>query len=117
MVKAMVLSSVVGGVCVFVIFDVKGWSLIGDASSAASRGSDCATSACLMRLGVFFVILAASLAILWVKSLTNLKEDAVIGLFLPALRAAVYHSCINPATSSLSFIVIILAMIFGIERY
>lgn len=83
MVKAILLSALVGGVCAFLsaYLMLKGWSLIGDAlSHAVVPGVAIAYALGLpYALGAFFSGILAALAILWVKSITKLREDAVIG--------------------------------------
>ena len=48
------------------------------------RGSGCGDSLCLFTpyaLGAFFAGILAALSILWIKSISKLKEDAVIGFY------------------------------------
>ena len=79
MVKAMFLSALVGGVCAFLsaYLMLKGWSLIGDAlSHAVVPGVAIAYALGLpYALGAFFSGILAALAILWVKSITKLREE------------------------------------------
>ena len=101
MVKAMVLSSVVGGVCAFLsaYLMLKGWSLIGDAlSHAVVPGVAIAYALGLpYAMGAFFSGILASLAILWVKSLTKLREDAIIGfIFTTFFALGLFIISINP---------------------
>ncbi|ANB92398.1 membrane protein [Moraxella ovis] len=110
MVKAMVLSSVVGGVCAFLsaYLMLKGWSLIGDAlSHAVVPGVAIAYALGLpYAIGAFFSGILASLAILWVKSLTNLKEDAVIGfIFTTFFALGLFIISINPTSVNVQEII------------
>lgn len=91
MVRAMMLASLVGGVCAFLsaYLVLKGWSLIADALSHAVVPG-VAMSYVLglpYAVGAFFSGILATLAILWVKSLTSLKADAVIGFVFSAFFA------------------------------
>jgi len=110
MVKAMVLSSLVGGVCAFLsaYLMLKGWSLIGDAlSHAVVPGVAIAYALGLpYAIGAFFSGLLASLAILWVKSLTNLKEDAVIGfIFTTFFALGLFIISVNPTSVNVQEII------------
>ena len=103
MVKAMVLSSLVGGVCTFLsaYLMLKGWSLIGDALSHAVVPG----VAIAYALGLPYAI-GASLAILWVKSLTNLKEDAVIGfIFTTFFALGLFIISVNPTSVNVQEII------------
>ena len=83
MLKAMILSTAVGGICAFLssYLMLKGWSLIGDAlSHSVVPGVAIAYAFALpYALGAFFAGILAALSILWIKSISKLKEDAVIG--------------------------------------
>ena len=110
MVKAMVLSSLVGGVCAFLsaYLMLKGWSLIGDAlSHAVVPGVAIAYALGLpYAIGAFFSGILASLAILWVKSLTNLKEDAVIGFIYTTFFAlGLFIISVNPTSVNVQEII------------
>ena len=110
MVKAMVLSSLVGGVCAFLsaYLMLKGWSLIGDAiSHAVVPGVAIAYALGLpYAIGAFFSGILASLAILWVKSLTNLKEDAVIGfIFTTFFALGLFIISVNPTSVNVQEII------------
>lgn len=110
MVKAMVLSSLVGGVCAFLsaYLMLKGWSLIGDAlSHAVVPGVAIAYVLGLpYAIGAFFSGILASLAILWVKSLTNLKEDAVIGfIFTTFFALGLFIISVNPTSVNVQEII------------
>lgn len=110
MLKAMALASVVGGVCALLsaYLMLKGWSLIGDAlSHAVVPGVAIAYALGLpFALGAFFSGILASLAILWVKSLTNLKEDAVIGfIFTTFFALGLFIISINPTSVNVQEII------------
>ena len=81
--KAMWISAAVGGICAFLsaYLMLKGWSLIGDAlSHSVVPGVAIAYAFSLpYALGAFFAGILAALSILWIKSISKLKEDAVIG--------------------------------------
>ena len=110
MVIAMVLSSLVGGVCAFLsaYLMLKGWSLIGDAlSHAVVPGVAIAYALGLpYAIGAFFSGILASLAILWIKSLTNLKEDAVIGfIFTTFFALGLFIISVNPTSVNVQEII------------
>ncbi len=105
MVRAMMLSSLVGGVCAFLsaYLVLKRWSLIADALSHAVVPG-VAMSYVLglpYAVGAFFSGILATLAIIWVKSLTSLKADAVIGFVFSAFFAlglfiiSIYPTSVN----------------------
>ena len=91
MVKAILLSACVGGVCAFLsaYLMLKGWSLIGDAlSHAVVPGVAIAYALGLpYAVGAFFSGILAALAILWIKSITKLREDAIIGFIFTTFFA------------------------------
>ena len=110
MVKAMVLSSLVGGVCAFLsaYLMLKGWSLIGDAlSHAVVPGVAIAYALGLpYAIGAFFSGILAPLALLWIKSLTNLKEDAVIGfIFTTFFALGLFIISVNPTSVNVQEII------------
>ena len=110
MIKAIVLSSLVGGVCAFLsaYLMLKGWSLIGDAlSHAVVPGVAIAYALGLpYALGAFLSGILAALAILWVKSLTKLKEDAVIGfIFTTFFALGLFIISINPTSVNVQEII------------
>ena len=101
MVKAILLSSAVGGVCAFLsaYLMLKGWSLIGDAlSHSVVPGVAIAYALSLpYALGAFFSGILAAVSILWVKSITKLREDAVIGfIFTTFFALGVLIISLNP---------------------
>ncbi len=92
MTKAIWVSALVGGVCAFLscFLILKGWSLMGDAlSHSVVPGVALAAMAGLpYAVGAFSAGLLAALAIVAVKRLTMLREDAVIGLIFTSMFAA-----------------------------
>ena len=89
--KAMWISTAVGGICAFLsaYLMLKGWSLIGDAlSHSVVPGVAIAYALSLpYALGAFFAGILAALSILWIKSISKLKEDAVIGFIFSTFFA------------------------------
>ncbi len=92
MTKAIWVSALVGGVCAFLscFLILKGWSLMGDAlSHSVVPGVAVAAIAGLpYAIGAFTAGLLAALAIVAVRRLTMLREDAVIGLIFTSMFAA-----------------------------
>lgn len=110
MVKAMVLASLVGGVCglLSAYLILKGWSLIGDAlSHAVVPGVAMAYVLGLpYTVGAFFSGILAAWAILWIKSFTHLKEDAVIGFVFSSFFAlGLFIISINPMSVNIQEII------------
>lgn len=110
MVKAMLLSTLVGAVCAFLsaYLMLKGWSLIGDAlSHAVVPGVAIAYALGLpYALGAFFAGILAAVAIFWVKSITKLKEDAVIGfVFTTFFALGLFIISINPTAINVQEII------------
>lgn len=91
MFKAIWISGLIGAVCAFLsaYLMLKGWSLIGDAlSHAVVPGVAIAYALALpYAVGAFFSGLLATIAILIVKSVTKLKEDAIIGFIFTTFFA------------------------------
>lgn len=91
MFKAIWISGLIGAVCAFLsaYLMLKGWSLIGDAlSHAVVPGVAIAYALALpYAVGAFFSGLLATIAILMVKSVTKLKEDAIIGFIFTTFFA------------------------------
>ena len=117
MLKAIVISAAVGGICAFLstYLMLKGWSLIGDAlSHSVVPGVAIAYALALpYALGAFFSGILAALSILWIKSVTSLKEDAVIGFIFTAFFAGgLLIISLNP--TSVNVQEIILGNILGI---
>lgn len=110
MIKAIVLSALVGGVCAFLsaYLMLKGWSLIGDAlSHAVVPGVAIAYALGLpYALGAFFSGILAALSILWIKSITKLQEDAVIGfIFTTFFALGLFIISLNPTAINVQEII------------
>jgi ABC-type Mn2+/Zn2+ transport system permease subunit len=91
MVKAILVSGLIGGVCAFLscFITLKGWSLMGDALSHAVVPG-VALAAMIgwpFAAGAFFTGLLAALGMGFVKKKTRLREDAVIGVVFTAFFA------------------------------
>ena len=117
MFKAIALSGVIGAVCAFLssYLMLKGWSLIGDAlSHAVVPGVALAYAFSLpYAMGAFLSGFFATLAILAVKSITKLKEDAVIGfIFTTFFAFGLFIISIHPTSVNVQSI--ILGNILGI---
>ncbi len=117
MLKAIVISAAVGGICAFLstYLMLKGWSLIGDAlSHSVVPGVAIAYALALpYALGAFFSGILAALSILWIKSVTSLKEDAVIGfIFTTFFAVGLLIISLNPTAVNVQEI--ILGNILGI---
>ena len=115
--KAMWISAAVGGICAFLsaYLMLKGWSLIGDAlSHSVVPGVAIAYALSLpYALGAFFAGILAALSILWIKSISKLKEDAVIGfIFSTFFALGLLIISLNP--TSINVQNIILGNILGI---
>ena len=115
--KAMWISTAVGGICAFLsaYLMLKGWSLIGDAlSHSVVPGVAIAYAFSLpYSLGAFFAGILAALSILWIKSISKLKEDAVIGfIFSTFFALGLLIISLNP--TSINVQNIILGNILGI---
>ena len=108
MVKAILVSGLIGGVCAFLSFFItlKGWSLMGDAlSHAIVPGVSLAWILGLpFSVGAFFAGILAALGMGWVKNNSRLREDAVIGVVftsffaLGLLLLSLYPSNLNLRT-------------------
>lgn len=110
MLKAIFLSSLVGGVCAFLsaYLMLKGWSLIGDAlSHAVVPGVAIAYAlGAPYALGAFFSGILAALSILWIKSVTRLPEDAVIGfIFTTFFALGLFIISLNPTAVNVQEII------------
>lgn len=108
--KAIWVCAAVGVVCAFLsaFLMLKGWSLIGDALSHAVVPGVAVAYALKLpyALGAFFAGLLAALSILWVKSLTKLKEDAVIGfIFTTFFALGMFIVSLNPTSVDVNSIV------------
>ena len=118
MTKAIVISALVGGVCAFLsaYLMLKGWSLIGDAlSHAVVPGVAIAYALALpYAIGAFISGLLAALAILWIKSISKLREDAIIGfIFTTFFALGLFIISLNPTSVDVQSI--ILGNVLGID--
>jgi manganese/iron transport system permease protein len=118
MLRAMWVSALVGAACAFlsVFLMLKGWSLMGDALAHSIVPG--VAAAYILRLpyalGAFFAGALASLAMLFVRQATRLREDAVIGLVFTTLFAlGVLMASLHP--TSVSIQTIVLGNILGIS--
>jgi manganese/iron transport system permease protein len=110
MIKAIVVSSFIGGVCAMLscFVTLKGWSLMGDAlSHAIVPGVAIAYMVGMpFALGAFISGLLAALAMGWIKAKTKIREDAVIGIvFTTFFAAGVLLISLFPSNISLKTIV------------
>ncbi|WP_150540175.1 metal ABC transporter permease [Actinobacillus vicugnae] len=108
--KAIFVSMAVGVVCAFLsaFLMLKGWSLIGDAlSHAVVPGVAIAYALKLpYAFGAFFSGILAAFSILWVKSITRIKEDAVIGfIFTTFFALGMFIVSLNPTSVDVNAIV------------
>ena len=112
----MWISTAVGGICAFLsaYLMLKGWSLIGDAlSHSVVPGVAIAYAFHSLCFRCFFAGILAALSILWIKSISKLKEDAVIGfIFSTFFALGLLIISLNP--TSINVQNIILGNILGI---
>ena len=118
MVKALWVSALVGGVCAFLsaFLMLRGWSLMGDAlGHAVVPGVAMASMLGLpYAAGAFVTGLLAAGGMAFVRHVTSLREDAVIGVVFTAFFAAgVLMASINPIAVNIQTIV--LGNILGID--
>ena len=111
MVKAIVLSAAVGGMCAFLssYLMLKGWSLIGDALSHSVVPGVAVTYALGLpySAGAFVSGILAALSILWIRAITQLKEDAVIGfIFTTFFAVGLFIVSVNPTAVNVQEIVL-----------
>lgn len=111
MVKAVVISAVVGGICAFLsaYLMLKGWSLIGDALSHSVVPGVAITYSLSLpySVGAFISGILAALAILWIKAVSKLKEDAIIGfIFTTFFALGLFIVSINPTAVNVQEIVL-----------
>ncbi|PJG86284.1 metal ABC transporter permease [Conservatibacter flavescens] len=111
MLKAILISTAVGGICAFLsaYLMLKGWSLIGDAlSHSVVPGVAIAYAFTLpYAIGAFFSGILAALSILWIKSITKLREDAVIGfIFTTFFAIGLFIISLNPTAVDVQAIVL-----------
>ena len=110
MTRAIWVSALVGGVCAFLSCYpiLKGWSLMGDAlSHAVVPGVAIAYLAGFpYAVGAFASGILAALAIVAVRSITMLREDAVIGLvFTSFFAAGLFLVSLNPTAINLQSVI------------
>ncbi|MES2597023.1 MAG: metal ABC transporter permease [Verrucomicrobiota bacterium] len=108
MLKAILVSGLIGGVCAFLscFITLKGWSLMGDAlSHAVVPGVSLAWLVGLpFSVGAFIAGVMAALTMGWLKKTSGLREDAVIGIVftswfaLGLLLLTLYPSNLNLRT-------------------
>ena len=117
MVKAIWVSGIVGAVCAFLsaYLMLKGWSLMGDALSHSVVPGVAGASALGFpySVGAFFTGMLAALSMTFVRHLTRLREDAVIGfIFSTFFAAGLLIVSLNP--TSVNVQTIIMGNILGI---
>lgn len=111
MVKAIVLSALVGGACAFlsVYLMLKGWSLIGDALGHSVVPG--VAGAYMLKIpysaGAFFAGLLAAFGMWLVESRTRLRQDAIIGLVFTSFFAlGLLMASLNPIAVDVQSIVL-----------
>lgn len=110
MVKAILVSGLIGGVCAFLscFVTLKGWSLMGDAlSHSVVPGVAVAYILGLpFAVGAFVTGLLAAVGMGFVKTKTGLREDAVIGVVFTSFFAlGLLLISLNPSSVDLRTIV------------
>ena len=120
MIKAMLVSAVVGGVCALLscFVTLKGWSLMGDAlSHAIVPGVSLAYFVGLpFSVGAFVSGMLAALTMGFIKARTSLREDAVIGVVFTSFFAAGIL-LISMYPSNISLKTIVFGNILGISDH
>ncbi|RUT65490.1 hypothetical protein CKG00_03020 [Morganella morganii] len=117
MVKAIWVSGLVGAVCAFLsaYLMLKGWSLMGDALSHSVVPGVAGAYALGFpySVGAFFTGMLAALSMTFVRHLTRLREDAVIGfIFSTFFAAGLLIVSLNPTAVNVQ--TIIMGNILGI---
>ncbi|HEI8461593.1 TPA: metal ABC transporter permease [Morganella morganii] len=117
MVNAIWVSGIVGAVCAFLsaYLMLKGWSLMGDALSHSVVPGVAGAYALGFpySVGAFFTGMLAALSMTFVRHLTRLREDAVIGfIFSTFFAAGLLIVSLNP--TSVNVQTIIMGNILGI---
>jgi len=120
LVNAMITSALVGAVCAFLsaFLMLKGWSLIGDALSHSVVPGVAGAYALGLpySIGAFAAGFLASASIAILKSLSHLKEDAIIGfIFTTFFAAGLLLISLNP--TSVNIEAIIFGNILTISRF
>ncbi|WP_368937801.1 metal ABC transporter permease [Morganella morganii] len=110
MVKAIWVSGIVGAVCAFLsaYLMLKGWSLMGDALSHSVVPGVAGAYALGFpySVGAFFTGMLAALSMTFVRHLTRLREDAVIGfIFSTFFAAGLLIVSLNPTSVNVQTIV------------
>lgn len=110
MVKAMLASSLVGAVCAFLscYLMLKGWSLVGDALSHSVVPGVAGAYALGLpyAVGAFFTGFLAAMAMSFLKQVSRLREDAIIGfVFTTFFAAGILLISLNPTAISINGII------------
>ncbi|ATO32525.1 Manganese transport system membrane protein MntB [Dickeya dianthicola] len=110
MVKAILISAVVGGTCAFLsaYLMLKGWSLMGDALSHSVVPGVAGAYALGLpyAAGAFFAGMLAALAMTFIRHLTRIREDAVIGfIFSTFFAAGLLIISLNPTAVNVQSII------------
>ena len=108
--KALLAATVTGGVCALlsVYLMLKGWSLVGDALSHAVVPGVAAAYALSLpyATGAFFAAISAMLAMLALRRLPMLRQDAVIGfVFTTFFAAGLLLISLNPTAINLEAVI------------
>lgn len=118
-INAMLLSALIGGICAFLsgYLILKRWSLIGDAlSHSVVPGVAIAYYLEVpYAIGAFFSGIFAAASILWIKSLSKLREDTIIGfIFTTFFALGLLIISLHPTAVNIQEI--ILGNILGISQ-
>ncbi|MBX9447014.1 metal ABC transporter permease [Dickeya chrysanthemi] len=110
MVKAILISSLVGGTCAFLsaYLMLKGWSLMGDALSHSVVPGVAGAYALGLpyAAGAFFAGMLAALAMTFIRQVTRIREDAVIGfIFSTFFAAGLLIISLNPTAVNVQSII------------
>jgi manganese/iron transport system permease protein len=120
MIKAMLVSAAVGGICALLscFVTLKGWSLMGDAlSHAIVPGVSLAYFVGLpFSVGAFVSGMLAAVTMGFIKARTSLREDAVIGVVFTSFFAAGIL-LISMYPSNISLKTIVFGNILGISDH
>jgi manganese/iron transport system permease protein len=111
MVKAMWVSALVGATCAFLsaFLMLKGWSLMGDAlaHSVVPGVAGAYILGLPFAFGAFFAGMLAAVGMTFVRSVTKLREDAVIGLvFTTFFASGLLLASLNPTSVNVQTIVL-----------
>ncbi|WP_294609875.1 metal ABC transporter permease [uncultured Gilliamella sp.] len=110
MLKAIWVSCIVGAACAFLsaFLMLKGWSLMGDALSHSVVPGVAGAYALGLpySIGAFFTGLLAALSIAFIRALTRLKEDAIIGfIFSTFFAIGLLIISLNPTSVNVQTII------------